>query len=219
MRSLVERVGPNGVVVGIDFDAALAEATRAALANAGHDACRVVVHDLTAPLMVPGGPYDVVLVRLVLFHLPQRDAVLRRLWAAVAPGGVLVVQDYVLGSITAVPEDAAVRAAAGLLTDAFEAAGCDVNMGLHLADLFHRTGIGDPDGTDLACRIDSIVTGAAMLERTCRSALPGALARGVSTQERAEDVLRDLRHAVTEHPEAHLLWPLMAAAWKRATGR
>jgi len=219
MRSMARRVGSDGVVVGLDVDAALAATTRVALQEAGHTGCRVVVHDLVGPDPVPGGRYDVVLVRLVLFHLPQRDVVLRRLWEAVAPGGVLVVQDYVLGAVTAVPADGAVRAAVALLTDAFEAAGCDVNVGLRLADLFRRNGIGDPDGSDIGCRVDPIAAGAGMLERTCRSVLPGAVARGLTTQARAEEVFRSLQRTVTEDPHRHLVWPLLAAAWKHAPGR
>jgi SAM-dependent methyltransferase len=216
MRSLAARVGPGGQVVGLDADHRLVTSTEAALAGEGLAHCRVVAHDLTDPDLVPGGPYDVVLVRLVLFHLPQRDAVLRRLWRAVSPGGVLVVQDYVLGSITAVPEEAAVRPAVDLLMDAFAAAGCDINIGLRLPDLFRSNGLGEPDGGDLGCRVDPLAVGASMLERTCRSVLPGAMARGLVTAERADEVLDDLRRAADERPDRHLVWPLMAAAWKRA---
>ena len=216
MRALAARVGPEGQVVGLDADRRLVSSTQAALSGEGLRHCRVAVHDLTDPALVPGGPYDLVLIRLVLFHLPQRDAVLRRLWQAVRPGGVLIVQDYVLGTITAVPDDPAVHSAVELLTDAFTVAGCDVNLGLRLAELFRSNGVGEPDGHDLACRVDPVVDGASMLERTCRSVLPGAVARGVITSDRAEQVLRDLRRTAEEHPDRHLLWPLMAAAWKRA---
>lgn len=41
----------------------------------------------------PAGPFDLVHVRLVLVHLPERAEVLRRLAAAVRPGGWLVVED------------------------------------------------------------------------------------------------------------------------------
>ena len=52
---------------------------------------------------IPGAPYDLVYARLVLFHLPERVAVLGRLWDAVAPGGHLVVQDYDLAAVGSVP--------------------------------------------------------------------------------------------------------------------
>ena len=55
----------------------------------------------------PGAPFDLVYARLLLFHLPQRVAVLRRLWEAVAPGGHLLVQDYDLRGVSALPALAA----------------------------------------------------------------------------------------------------------------
>ncbi|GLY07132.1 class I SAM-dependent methyltransferase [Actinoplanes sp. NBRC 101535] len=57
-------------------------------------AYRVLEHDVvTDP--VPEGPWDLVHARLLLAHLPERDAVLVRLAAALAPGGVLLIEDWV----------------------------------------------------------------------------------------------------------------------------
>ncbi len=56
MRSLARRVGSDGVVVGLDVDAALAATTRVALREAGHTGCRVVVHDLVGPDPRAGRP-------------------------------------------------------------------------------------------------------------------------------------------------------------------
>ena len=42
--------------------------------------------------------------RLLLIHLPDRAAVLARLWDAVAPGGYLVVQDYDAAAFGVLPE-------------------------------------------------------------------------------------------------------------------
>ena len=53
----------------------------------------VLVHDLENE-PVPDGPWDVIHARLVLLHLPGREAVLQRLAAALAPGGALVVEDF-----------------------------------------------------------------------------------------------------------------------------
>jgi SAM-dependent methyltransferase len=43
---------------------------------------------------LPAGRYDLVHARLVLEHLPQRDAVLRSMAAALRPGGWLLVEDF-----------------------------------------------------------------------------------------------------------------------------
>ncbi|MFI1990783.1 class I SAM-dependent methyltransferase [Actinoplanes sp. NPDC020271] len=54
----------------------------------------ILRHDLgTEP--VPDPPWDLIHARLVLSHLPARAAILDRLAAALAPGGTLVVEEWV----------------------------------------------------------------------------------------------------------------------------
>jgi trans-aconitate methyltransferase len=93
MRLLAERTGPTGQVLGIDVDAEIGAEALATLHGAGHRGCRFAVHDVTRAAPIPGGPFDLVYARLLLFHLPRRVEVLARLWDAVAPGGRLVIQD------------------------------------------------------------------------------------------------------------------------------
>ena len=44
--------------------------------------------DLTTTETIDGAPFDVVFARLIIFHMADPVAALRKLWAAVAPGGV-----------------------------------------------------------------------------------------------------------------------------------
>ncbi|MBU2664610.1 methyltransferase domain-containing protein [Actinoplanes bogorensis] len=54
---------------------------------------RVLRHDLVnEPL--PPGEWDLIHSRLLLLHLPQREEIVRRLVAALAPGGVLLLEDF-----------------------------------------------------------------------------------------------------------------------------
>lgn len=215
MRLLAQRVGPNGQVIGIDIDAALGAQAQAMLHEAGHRHCSVHAHDLTADEPVPGGPYDVVLARLLLFHLPARVAVLRRLWAAVAPGGHLVVQDYDMRTLSATPTLASIEDATRVLNDAFDAAGCDTHAGARLPDLFVQAEIGAPDGTDVAGRVEPLATARVMLEAVYRSLLPLALQHGITTAEQAESALVALSDDAARHAERPVLWPLLIGAWKR----
>ncbi|BCB78438.1 methyltransferase domain-containing protein [Phytohabitans flavus] len=54
---------------------------------------RVLAHDIVAE-PVPDPPYDLIHTRLLLIHLPEREQVLRKLAAALRPGGSLVVEDW-----------------------------------------------------------------------------------------------------------------------------
>jgi SAM-dependent methyltransferase len=85
-RWLGDRVGPTGSVLAIDVDTTLLQPLGAG------DTITVVEADITASPL-PAGAFDLVHVRNLLMHLPERDAVLRHLAACLAPGGVLVVEE------------------------------------------------------------------------------------------------------------------------------
>jgi len=214
MRLLAGRVGRHGVVTGVDVDAALGAVTERSLHAEGYPQVRFVAAELTGDEPVPGGPYDLVYARLLLFHLPQRVAVLARLWDAVAPGGVLVVQDYDLGPIDVVPPLASVEEVSRVISETFLALGCDIRAGFHLSQLFGEAGLGAPDGTDVAGRIEPLVTGQRILSATFSSVLPAALARGVTGEADADATLARLARDAERLPDASLFWPLMLSAWK-----
>jgi SAM-dependent methyltransferase len=78
----------DAAVTGLDqSNAFLAEARRTAAPRTSFVEADVT----TAPL--PGAPADVVYARFVLSHLGDREAVLRRWFAALAPGGMLLVEE------------------------------------------------------------------------------------------------------------------------------
>jgi SAM-dependent methyltransferase len=215
MRAMAERVGAAGRVHGIDVDESLGEVAVEQLRAEGHPQCAFEAHDVTEAAPIPGAPFDLVYARLLLYHLPDREAVLARLWDAVAPGGHLLVQDYDVRSLSVLPSLDSVDELLRVLVDAFTANGCDVHVGVRLPELFARVGVGDPDGTDVAGRVESLATGRAILERTFRSVLPTALAHGITTEEGAEATLAAFDRDVALYPQRPLLWPLMIGAWKR----
>ena len=87
---LADRVAP-ATVVGLDMDEiklglAAGEAARRGIANAEFRTADVTAWD-------EPDSYDLVCTRFVLQHLRDPAGLLRRMWAAVRPGGVLVVED------------------------------------------------------------------------------------------------------------------------------
>jgi len=82
---LAARVGATGRVVATDLDTRWLDGrTDAGVEVLRHD----VVNDDP-----PAGPFDLVHARLLLVHLTDRDAVLRRLIGTLRPGGHLVIED------------------------------------------------------------------------------------------------------------------------------
>lgn len=215
MRAMAQRVGPAGRVLGIDMDASLGAAALAMLRASGHRQCDFQAHDLRTPTPIPGAPFDLVYARLLLFHLPERVAVLARLWDAVAPGGHLVVQDYDLRSAGVLPALDSVDELVRVLIGAFTAAGCDVHAGARLPELFSRAGIGSPDGTDVAGRLEPLSVGRTLLEHTFRSVLPAALAHRITAEPAAAATLKAIDRDARLFGDRPMLWPLLIGAWKQ----
>jgi SAM-dependent methyltransferase len=99
-RWLAGQTGPSGRVLATDIN------TRHIPSDRGY---AVVRHDLTSDPL-PDGPWDLIHARLVLRHLPARHEILRRLAAALAPGGALVIEEwdpYRAGLVLAAPQSEA----------------------------------------------------------------------------------------------------------------
>jgi hypothetical protein len=113
------------------------------------------------------------------------------------------------------PSLASVEEIARVLVGAFEALDCDIRAGVHLPVLFAEAGVGAPDGTDVAGRIEPLSVGQHILERTFRSVLPVAVAHGVTDEHQAAAALAALHQDVTRFPDHTVVWPLMYGAWRR----
>src|SRR5260221_2881410 len=88
---LAKLIAPGGTVIGVDMDEIKLALARDAAAERGvmNVAFRALnVYDWDEP-----ATYDVVFCRFLLHHLSQPVALLLRMWAAVRPGGVIIVED------------------------------------------------------------------------------------------------------------------------------
>ena len=83
---LCERTGPAGRVLATDIDTGFLE--KLCLPN-----LEVRRHDIVSDPL-PEAAFDLVHARLVLMHLPGRETALKRMAAAVKPGGWLLVEEF-----------------------------------------------------------------------------------------------------------------------------
>jgi SAM-dependent methyltransferase len=81
---LADQTGPTGRVLATDIN------VRHLRTDAGFE---VRQHDIVNE-PVPEGPWDVIHARLLLLHLPERREVLHRLVGALAPGGVVLLEEF-----------------------------------------------------------------------------------------------------------------------------
>ena len=219
MRQLAQRVGPAGEVVGVDVDAALGAQAVDVLHAAGHRQCSFAPVDLERRDPIPGAPFDLVYARLLLFHVSDPVAVLRRLWDAVAPGGHLIVHDYDLRTADVLPRLETMQEWKRVVLGAFTGAGRDIHTGHGLPLLLARAGLGAPDGTDVAGRLEPLRTAGEMLTAVHRSLLPAAVAMGLTTAADAQQWLDEFTHDIRDHADHAFLWPLLIGAWKHKQAR
>jgi SAM-dependent methyltransferase len=139
-RLLAERVGPQGHVLATDLDISWIGAGVPGVEVRRHD----VAHDEP-----PGGGFDVVHARLVLSHVPGRDEALRRMIAALRPGGRLLVEDFDIAlqplahpDPCTTAEERANRIRAGFV-DLLVRRGVDVRYGRALPGLLRAAGLVD----------------------------------------------------------------------------
>lgn len=93
---LARQTGPTGRVLATDIN------VRHLPTDRGYE---VRTHDLVNE-PVPDGPWDLVHARLLLLHLPERREILHRLVAALAPGGVIALEEFATtlrGAVLAAP--------------------------------------------------------------------------------------------------------------------
>ena len=83
---LSDRVGPTGQVLATDVDTRFLERLR-------RPNLEVRRHDIASDPL-PDRAFNLVHLRLVLMHLPQRDQVLKRLAGALRPGGWLLAEEF-----------------------------------------------------------------------------------------------------------------------------
>jgi 2-polyprenyl-3-methyl-5-hydroxy-6-metoxy-1,4-benzoquinol methylase len=83
---LSRRLGPSGSVLATDLDTTLLETIQG-------DNVAVRCHDITIDALEPGA-FDLVHTRLLLEHLPRHQGALQHMYAALKPGGWLLIEEF-----------------------------------------------------------------------------------------------------------------------------
>jgi SAM-dependent methyltransferase len=136
-RLLAERVGDAGSVLAADLDVRLLEPLA--------DGCiEVRQHDLLAEPL-PEAQFDLVHARNLLMHLPSRLHALRRLVAAVRPGGWLA-----FNALAVSPPSTAWRRTWTAFCDAAVAGGWDPGYGARMMSDLEALNLVDLEGDTLA---------------------------------------------------------------------
>jgi SAM-dependent methyltransferase len=201
---LARAVGPEGSVLAVDTDTRFLEP----LADA---TLHVRRQDITTePLRA--GEFDLVHARLVLEHLPARDAVLPALADALAPGGWLLVEDFDWDGAALVDPPAPVHDKVTAACRAvLEAHGYDGGYGRRLPRAMRAAGLVDVGTFATSAQVDGDpVRGIPQWELLVEQLAPGMVAAGTVTEQ---DV-REFR-ALLHDGGTVVFAPLMVSTWGR----
>lgn len=201
---LATQVGAAGHVLAIDLDTRFVDRLASDVVEVRQ--ANLITDDL------PVGEYDVVHSRMVLEHIPERADVLRRLVAALRPGGTLVLEDYDWGSFGFESTDEApTRVSEGILA-LMAAAGFEREYGRRLVAALVEAGLSDVSGEGRSLIIDGNHPGFSFFSLSFEQLAPAAIEAGLMRPEDAENVGGRLRGG-----EERLITPtLVAAVGKRA---
>jgi SAM-dependent methyltransferase len=202
---LSERVGPTGHVLATDIDTRFLERLR-------RPNIEVLRHDLRSDPL-PEAAFDLVHVRLVLLHLPERDHVLTHLTRALRPGGWLLAEEF---DSLSMPPDPSVSPTETLLKtdvamrEVMIARGVDGRYGRRLPERLQASGLVNVEAEGRVPLWRGRAAGGALLRANFEQLREAILATGRVT---AEEFTCDL--ARVDEEDFMRPSPIMWAAWGR----
>jgi SAM-dependent methyltransferase len=148
-------VGPTGSVLGVDAAPEMIALARARAAEQGLPA--VQFRQAAIDAIALDEPVDAVIGRLILMHLPDPAATLRRLSSLVRPGGVVAFSENDVTATRSIPDMPLFRQVTDGTVRAFEAMGLSARFGTTLHTVFADAGLGAPrltQGTPIGTAAD-----------------------------------------------------------------
>jgi SAM-dependent methyltransferase len=212
-------VGPSGEVVGIDQADALLEVADRRRAEAELQNVRFEQADARA--FQDGEPFDALVTRLLLFHLPDAVDVVSHHLKSLRPGGTFAALDYDMGACRSDPVVPLVATAIGWIEAAFRSAGADPRIGAHLAALLIAGGVVEVEtlGAQSYLAPDD-PRAPALFAGVIASLAPQIVRAGIATESELD--LATLRERVARElmaADAVVLPPCVVGAWgRRAPG-
>jgi ubiquinone/menaquinone biosynthesis C-methylase UbiE len=213
-RIMGEMVGAAGSVHAVDIDTRHAEVTIAQLRETGPDIYSTEQFDATGPGSPRGAPFNLVFARLLICHMTDPVRTLKNLWNWVAPGGVLLIQDYDMGVMKVTPPDALVEEGFEIIQQCFAKAGKDYRAGASMPHYFRRAGIGPEDGMLYGCASISGTQGEKTLLAVLTSLKTPAIKLGLKTEAEYDALLSALAAGEMSADSIRRM-PDLISVWKK----
>jgi ubiquinone/menaquinone biosynthesis C-methylase UbiE len=210
---VADLLDPGGSVLGVDQAERLLEIAERRRAAAGAENIGFLQADARA--FSASEPFDAIVARLLLFHLPDREEVLRRQLDALRPGGTMVLVEFDIGAMRGEPEVPLVEAVRGWIEAAFRLAGADPRIGTQAGQLLRRTGFEDVSTFGIQSYFaPSDPIGPLLCAGVTRSLAPQIVAHGIADE--AELGLETLQERIAGQVvacDAVIMPPAVVGAW------
>ena len=213
MRLMAERVGPSGRVTGLDNDARVGREALEVLRATVAGQFEFIQADAETTGEPPGGPFDLVYARLLLFHLRDPVAMLRRMHAWTRPGGVLLVQDWDCRTMDILPRLDTWPEFERVMYGVFDKAGRDPRIGTKMPLLFAAAELGEPDETDVAGQLRPLAEIGGLFQAVYQSMQPAGLRYGLTTEAAGQAFVAEITEAIRQQRGVGIS-PLLVSAWK-----
>jgi SAM-dependent methyltransferase len=200
---LAGEVGGDGRVLAVDLDTRFIDPLASSVVE-------VRSADITADEL-PRGEFDLAHARLLLEHLPKRDAALDRLIASLRPGGWLLIEDYDWTSFGFESADETEERATDSIMQFMTDSGFDRHFGRRLVGTLADHGLTEIRGVGRLLAIDDEHPGFPFFSLSFEQLAPAAVKAGLLEEEDAR--------TVSERMEAggrRLITPTLIAAAGRA---
>ena len=214
MRLMSEMVGPAGSVTGVDVDGRVGREALDVLRTATGGQYAFHEMDVESAERVPGGAFDAVFSRILLIHLKEPEAFLRKMMSWTKPGGVVVVQEYDFESWDVCPRLDAVVEVIQTFRAVAKKGGRDTRLGFKLPAGFIAAGLGPPDGIDVAALVSELAVGGRMTQEVYTSIFPMAQQLGLTDEANRRRIFDAIDGAI-QTGGYYVLSPLLIGAWKR----
>jgi len=204
--------GPEGLVVGVDRSAEALARARLRAGQRGLAQVRFTEGNLNDP--VPGGPFDAIVERLVLWTVPDPAALLRRQATVLRPGGLVVAIEEDLSTIRSLPQTPFGTQVKSWLVEAFTKAGMPM-AGPRLWAILQEAGLNPAGMIGVQPHFGPAdETSIAFLVETMRLAAPLIVGTGVATAEEIgmETFEQRLRED-NQRAQAVCAYPILLSAW------